>query len=206
VFAATFLADGTPFITPTLNTPIHLDTVPPGLPLLNPPLTSVSFRQLLVIAGSSAGADSVFVNRNGTRVAEGGPTFSLEVPLAPAVNTFTLQAVDTAGNVSPVAGPFNVNYETPVGFHANERFRPNDAFVFNLERPATAIDVVLYTLRGRIVRTLGARSLNTHYDVEWDGKDDLGTFAGDGPYVARARISYLDGTSAEVRGAVVLVK
>jgi len=114
--------------------------------------------------------------------------------------------VDTAGNASAIAGPYDVNYETPVGFHANERFRANDAFVFNLLRPATAIDIVLYTLRGRPVRTLAARSLNTHYDVEWDGKDDLGNFAGDGPYVARARISYLDGTSAEVHGAVVLVK
>jgi flagellar hook assembly protein FlgD len=206
VFAATFTADGAPFNTPTLNSPIHLDTVPPGVPALNPPLPSISFRQVLLVAGSSAGADSVFVTRNGARVAEGGPSFRFEVPLAPDVNTFTLQAVDTAGNASAIAGPYDVNYETPVGFHANERFRANDAFVFNLLRPATAIDIVLYTLRGRPVRTLAARSLNTHYDVEWDGKDDLGNFAGDGPYVARARISYLDGTSAEVHGAVVLVK
>ena len=148
----------------------------------------------------------MFVNRNGTRVAEGGASFSLEVPLTPDVNTFTLQAVDTAGNVSPVAGPFTVNYSTPIGFHANERFRPNDAFVFNLQRPATAIDIVLYTLRGRATRSISVRGLNTHFDVGWNGLDDLGAFAGDGPYVARARITYLDGTSAEVHGAVVLVK
>jgi flagellar hook assembly protein FlgD len=204
--ALTFTADGTPFFAPTLNLQLHLDTTPPGTPVLDPPPPSVSFRATQRLVGSSAGAESVFVDRNGTRIAEGGQTFSLEVPLLPDVNVFTLTARDTAGNASLIGATYTVNAETPVGFHANERFRPGDAFVLNLTKPATAIDLSIYTLKGRLVRRLSSLAVNNHYDLEWDGKDDLGLFAGDGPYVARVLITYFDGTRSEAKGAVVLVK
>ena len=52
----------------------------------------------------------------------------------------------------------------------------------------------------------GSRDVQLHYDIPWDGKDERGDFAGDGPYVARAVVTYTDGTRSESKGAVVLVK
>ncbi len=208
VKAWTFNALGDSFFTPPISPPFTLDTRPPGTPVPSPLPTATTFRNFLVLAGPSAGADSIFVLPDGPRTIarpfDGG--FQFELPLNVGPNTFSLQAVDSAGNLSAVAGPYTVDFELPTGFHANERFRANDAFVFNLQKAATAIDITLYTLRGRRVRTLSSHDVQLHYEIPWDGLDDLGDVAGDGPYVARATVTYVDGTRTESKGAVVLVK
>jgi len=205
--APVFDAQGDSENTVQADAQFRIDRVPPGTPTPVPLPAPTTFRNFVILAGFSAGAESVTVFHDGAPLGEvGTEAFSFGVGLHLGVNTVAVIARDEAGNASATAGPYTIDYETPVGFHANERFRANDAFVFNLDKAANAIDVALYTLRGRHVRTLHSRDVQLHYDIPWDGLDERGDFAGDGPYVAIATVTFVDGTHTEAKGAVVLVK
>jgi hypothetical protein len=128
------------------------------------------------------------------------------VPLHAGQNLIQFQAVDEAGNVSALSATYTVDYETPLGFHAPEKFRKGDAFGGNLSCFASSVVIDLYTLRGTPVRQLVATGSASHYELPWDLKDFAGVFVGDGPYLARLRVSYPDGTGTEAKAAIVVVK
>jgi len=183
-----------------------LDNTPPSTPVVSPPLPATTSRNSIPITGSSAGADTVYIYRNGTLMSRVTPgSFSLQAALVLGNNDFTFQGVDVALNRSAVAGPYRVFYEEPLGFHAPERFVRNDAFDVNLNAPARSATIDLFTIDGRKVRTLTSTASTARYELVWNLKDDSGVDVGSGPYVARLRVSFADGTTQEAHAAVVVV-
>jgi len=188
-----------------------LDNTPPLAPTLGSPLPGSSPRSSIVVHVRTELADSLFSWRNGTLIARnstgsGVYTTTLTVTLVLGDNGLTFRAKDLAGNESPVGGPFVIRYETPVGFHAPERFGRGDAFLVNLESPARSIVLDLFTLKGQPVRRLSSNSSLTHYELPWDLNNESGNVVGDGPYLARLTVTFADGSVQETKGAVVVVK
>lgn len=193
--------------------PFTVDNTPPAVPQLLPPPPPRTIRSTLPLTIQLILADSVRVYRDGILIAtipSGAPNgfakVQATVPLRLGTNEITLQAFDSAGNLSPIAGPFIVFYEAPIGFHAPERFTGGDAFDVNLTTPASSVVIELFTLRGEPVRRLVSTASTTRYEVVWDLKDTFGRFVGDGPYLARLRVTYPDGTGTEQKAAIVVVK
>ena len=89
---------------------------------------------------------------------------------------------------------------------AGPRFRPNDTFDVNLNNTARRVDIRLYTLDGRPVRTLSSSVSTRFYEIEWNLKDDNGKVLGNGPYLAQLTVTYIDGSSAQQTAAVVVVR
>ena len=207
-------ADGTPI--PGFRrsyAKIVLDNTPPAAPYAQPVPAATTFRGTAELTVMTTLADSLRIFRDGTllRVDVIEPSVSPKasvhaVPLHSGTNVITLQLVDLAGNESALGGPYTIKFETPLGFHAPEKFRKGDAFGINLSSPASSIVIDLFTLRGSPVRQLSSTSSSTHYEMPWDLKDATGQFVGDGPYLARLRVSYPNGTGQETKAAIVVVK
>ena len=206
--------DGTP-VPGTRQTfrSVTLDNAPPAAPYVDPVPGTTTFRTQVELTVWSTLADSLRIYRDGVllRVDEVEPSISPRssqhvVPLHTGQNQITLQLLDEAGNVSALSATYTVRFDTPIGFHAPEKFRMGDAFGINLSSPASSAVVDLYTLRGTPVRQLVATGSATHYELPWDLKDFTGAFVGDGPYLARLRVTYPNGTGTEAKAAIVVVK
>jgi hypothetical protein len=147
------------------------------------------------------------VFRGGALVARvTAPNWSTLVSLTLGANQFTFEAVERSGNHSARSAPVTILYEEPLGLHAPERFRANDVFDVNLARAGRSVRLDLYELGGRRVRTLVANQPGDRYELPWNLRDDEGRTVGDGPYVARVTVIYLDGGSETKSGAVVVAK
>jgi len=191
--------------------PFTLDNTPPLAPTLASPLPERSERSTVVVGVKTEFADSLFGWRNGTSIARSSTgagiyTSTLTVPLVPGDNGLTFRAKDFAGNESPVGGPFVIRYETPLGFHAPERFGRGDAFLVNLESPPRSVVIDVFTLKGQPVRRLSSNARLVRYELPWDLNDESGNGVGDGPYLARLTVTFADGSVQETKGAVVVVK
>jgi flagellar hook assembly protein FlgD len=214
VHAESLSAEGAPIpATVTRYAPVRLDTTAPPAPVIDPAPPASVIRSSLELAIRVVESDSVRIFRNGilvTSEAVGTPsgTRTLHVPvtLVSGPNTFAVQALDFAGNVSALGPSVTVRFDTPIGFHAPERFKTGDAFSVNLGSSARSVAIELFTLRGDPVRQLASTATATHYELPWDLKDTAGAFVGDGPYVARLRVVYSSGTTTETRAAIVVVK
>lgn len=199
--------DGTPHPGRRVTARMVVDRTAPPVPAPDAGTPTRTTRNRITLAGNTPGADSVLVARGGVVVARPtGARWSAEVSLVLGDNSFTFEAVDRAGNRSAISPPFVVTYEEPIGFHAPERFRAGDVFDVNVTRTARSVRIDLYELSGRRVRTLTVNQLNQRYELEWNLLDDLGRTVGDGPYVARATVSYEDGTTSISTAAVVVAK
>jgi flagellar hook assembly protein FlgD len=192
---------------------IRLDTVAPPTPVLEPAPPARSIRRESELTIRVVESDSVRIFRNGALVASeavgvvsGTTTMHVPVLLLPGDNAFAVQALDFAGNRSALSASVNVRYDTPLGFHAPEKFRAGDAFSVNLDLAARAVVIDLFTLRGDPVRQLSTTSSATRYELPWDLKDSAGNFVGDGPYLARLRVTNPDGSVTEGKAAIVVVK
>ncbi len=189
---------------------VILDNTPPVAPTLASPAPARTIRSNVILQVKTVSADSLFTRRDGTLVSRLAvapiSTINVSVSLAVGDNTITFEASDLAGNRSPVSDPVVVRYETPVGFHAPERFGPNDSFAVNLSSPARSVVVDLFTLRGQPVRRLVSTQLQVHYELAWNLEDDAGQGVGDGPYVARLHVTFADGRVEESKAAIVVVK
>ena len=153
------------------------------------------------------GSDTVYVAKGGSIFARvTAPRWTATGNLTLGDNPFSFRAVDRAGNRSDFSAPFVVTYTEPIGFHAPERFRATDVFDLNVTKTARAVRLDLYDLRGRRVRTIAVNQLNQRYELPWNLKDDAGNTVGDGPYVARATVTYEDGSSTVTTAAVVVAK
>jgi hypothetical protein len=197
----------------TRYAPFRLDNTPPLAPLLDPVPPAHTTHSVLTLTVNLVETDSVRIFRNGVQVVNtptglvgGTGTLHISVQLTLGDNAITLEGRDFSGNRSPLGGPYDVLYEAPIGFHGPERFTEGDAFNVNLNTPARLVEIDLFTLRGEAVRRLTSTSSLTRYEMPWDLKDTVGAFVGDGPYLARLRVTYPDGTVTEAKAAVVVVK
>ncbi|MGH7724880.1 MAG: FlgD immunoglobulin-like domain containing protein [Candidatus Eiseniibacteriota bacterium] len=199
---------GVPLVgTPHQSQRFNLDTTAPSVPVVNPPLPASTDRNSIEIVASATGATNILLFRSGTEL----PPRSVSpmrrtIALDPGSNSFTLQGLDAAGNLSAVAGPIVVVRAEQPGFHASERFGPGDVFSVNLSTAPRSVVIEVRTLGGRLVRTLTSSSTLTDQEIAWNLRDDDGNSVGDGPYVARMIVTYPDGRTDEAKGAVVVVK
>jgi hypothetical protein len=190
---------------------ISLDNTAPVAPIPASPLPDASERSTVVVQVQTEQTDSLFVWRNGilvsrTQTGSGTRISSISVKLSPGDNDLTFQGRDFAGNQSPVGGPYRIRYETPIGFHAPERFGHGDAFLVNFETPPRSIVIDLFTLKGQPVRRLFSNQGLLRYELPWDLNDENGHGVGDGPYIARLTVTFVDGSVQETKGAIVVVK
>jgi len=192
---------------------VVLDTTPPPAPFIAPPPPAHSLRTQVVLEVTLSESDSLRIFRDGALVRIDPVSVSLtprvsthSFPLHSGTNLVTLQAVDAGGNVSAFGGPYTIIFDTPLGFHAPEKFGAGDVFGVNLESPANSVVIELFTLRGTPVRQLTASGSATHYELPWDLKDAVGNVVGDGPYMVRLRVGYANGSGQETKGAIVVVK
>jgi hypothetical protein len=214
VQAESLSAGGTPIpATLTRYALFRLDNTPPSTPVLDPLPPERTVHSVLTLTVHVVDTDSVRVYRNGTLVTfipvgvvGGTATLHVSVSLQLGDNALTIGGKDFAGNESALAGPYQVLYEAPIGFHGPERFTAGDAFNVNLNTPARLVEIDLFTLRGQAIRRIASTSSLTRYEIPWDLRDTAGSLVGDGPYLARLRVTYLDGTVTEAKAAVVVVK
>jgi hypothetical protein len=185
---------------------VDVDVTPPAAPTLTEALPVRTTHGSIHLVGFATGADSVRVYRGGTRIAEGPGSFDLTISLQRGVNTITLDASDAAGNVSPPAGPFFVTYDEVPGFHAPERFRAGDVFEVNLANSPSEVRIELFTLEGRLLRTLVSSSSSPSQELAWNLLDQRGRGVGDGPCVARLTVRYPNGEVVQTKAAVVVAK
>ena len=190
---------------------IVIDTTPPPVPVVSMPPPSTTTRNFHVLIGrlpaGGEASDSVYVWRDGSVVARAtGLEWNARIPLVLGANVLALQAIDLAGNRSPLGAPFTIVYSEPLGFHAPERFRATDVFDVNAARTARSVRIDLYELDGRRVRTLLANQFGQRYELPWNLLDDRGITVGDGPYVARVTVTYDDGVVETKSGAIVVAK
>jgi len=86
--------------------------------------------------------------------------------------------------------------------------REGTTFVFALDGAAT-VDLRLYTPRGELVRTLLAGAslgAGLHQDIVWDGRNGRGDTVRNGVYVAELSVRGDDGSSAQLRRKVAVVR
>jgi flagellar hook assembly protein FlgD len=212
--AESLLAGGTPIPgTRRSYVRVVLDTAPPPTPFVSPPPPAHSLRNQVALGVTMSESDSLRIFRDGVLLRTDAVSVSLspkvsthQVPLHTGTNLVTLQAIDVAGNLSAVSAAYTVVYDTPLGFHAPEKFGKGDVFGVNLETAASSVVIDLFTLRGTPVRQLSTTASASHYELPWDLKDASGNFVGDGPYLARLRVAYPNGTGAESKAAIVVVK
>ena len=189
-----------------------LDRVAPSIPVAEPPPPARTTHNSIVLTGVPTGtaqvADTTIVYEGDDVVgrANGVARWNITAPLTLGSNTFTFQAADRAGNRSAIGNPVTVVYEEVLGFHAPERFRANDVFEVNVSRPARSVVIELFDLGGRLVRHLSVTRTDVRYELAWNLLDDFGATVGNGPYVARTTVSYVDGGVETRKGAIVVAK
>lgn len=126
--------------------------------------------------------------------------------LAPGTHKLKVRAWDILNNVSERELEFVVASEE--GFVLNHvlnypnPFTTHTSFFFEHNRPGQQLDVLItiYTISGKVVRTLEATQLGDGFrsdPIEWDGLDDFGDKIGKGTYIYRLRVRTADGEQAE---------
>ena len=141
--------------------------------------------QLVIPAGSIAGAVSLFINPIADDEDEGNETIALHSAIEGlAGDSATITLTDAA--ISSLASAKGVS--PPPTFESHNYPNPfNSATTIQYALP-TAMDVELtvYNVVGQAVRTLVAEHQHTgHYAVEWDATDDSGHSAAAGIYFYR---------------------
>lgn len=95
-----------------------------------------------------------------------------------------------------------LNYPNP--------FTTHTAFYFEHNRPSEALDIMVtvYTISGKVVRTLESSQCNSGFrsdPIEWDGLDDYGDKIGKGTYLYRLRVRTADGEQTEKVEKIVIL-
>ncbi|MBD3183790.1 hypothetical protein GF312_16015 [Candidatus Poribacteria bacterium] len=100
-----------------------------------------------------------------------------------------VQAGDTSENFSSLGFPypisFRVNEQVELGevINAPNPFSYSTDFTFSLNQPAERVAIKIYSLRGKLLKTLNHESLSWHYnEIYWDGRDEEGNRLSNGVY------------------------
>lgn len=187
---------------------LYFDTLPPPPPGVDsrPARTVLSN---LNVAGTSLESDSVYVRVNGglaTRVRVSNNTrYSATVFLPLGTSTVEVLARDVAANFS-AATAWQVLFEQPLGVRVPENFRAGNIIEVILQSAGRGVEVRIYTLSGRLVRTLESTAQSAIYQIPWDLRDEDGGTAGSGPYIFRVVATQQDGTTLESRVAAVVTQ
>lgn len=129
-------------------------------------------------------------------------------------HTLKVRAWDILNNVSEKSIDFVVassegltldhvlNYPNP--------FTTHTSFYFEHNKPNTSLDIVvsIFTISGKLVKTLTDTQMNTGFrsnPIEWNGRDDYGDKLGKGTYVYRLKVRTADGQQAEKIEKIVLL-
>lgn len=95
-----------------------------------------------------------------------------------------------------------LNYPNP--------FTTRTSFYFEHNRPGEALDILVtvYTISGKVVRTLESHQCNQGFrsdPIEWDGLDDFGDKIGKGTYLYRLRVRTANGEQSEKIEKIVIL-
>jgi len=123
-----------------------------------------------------------------------------------------VQAVDTSNN-STFLSPSNpvrfiVDEEVKVSeiMNAPNPFTDTTAFSYHLTQPASKVTVKIYTLRGKLVKTIEQDSPRWHYNEEfWDGKDEDGNKLASGVYFYKF-VVYDDNRKMQKIGKLAIIR
>lgn len=137
--------------TSTIN--VNLDSTPPAAPLLNAQATPTRTGTTVVSGQAEANAQVKLFN-NGQPVAslkadENGLFAVPNVTLAEGNNPFTAQAVDAAGNASPLSAPLTVVLDTKA-----------PVITVTAPQPGAVISAAQVTIKGSVDEALAALTIN----------------------------------------------
>jgi hypothetical protein len=129
--------------------------------------------------------------------------------LEPGVHTLSLKVWDNANNSSvadatieiAAAGSFFVrellNYPNP--------FARTTTFTYVLSDAAAEVRLMLFTVAGRLVRTLVGSGASGYNQIYWNGRDDDGDLVGNGVYIVKIAATSVSDESAEAFAKAVVV-
>lgn len=135
--------------------------------------------------------------------------------LAEGNHTLTLKAWDVYNNSSSTTIDFVVvkNEQLAIDHVLNypNPFTTRTQFFFEHNQNCEYLDaqVQIYTVSGKLVKTINERVLTEGYRVnpiEWNGKDDFGDAIGKGTYVYRVKVTDNEGNKVEKFEKLVILK
>ena len=120
------------------------------------------------------------IDRKTNRIAN--ITFSPHV--SKGEHQLSVAARDVAGNKATQKVLFKVSGEFGLDFIANHPnpFYQETVFAFRLTDMATRVDLDIYTVSGRLIRSFEMRDVAGYHEIEWDGLDALGNCLANGVY------------------------
>jgi flagellar hook assembly protein FlgD len=187
-----------------------VDSLPPEPPVFDPVPAEIE-RPEIVLSGTAAGAESVFVDFDGGPAGGehvlAGSRFAITLSgFAQGPHTASGVAQDRALNRSGPSPVLSFVYREPLGVALPERFVAGDYIQVNLTRPARSVTVRIYTLQGRLVRTYASADGQLLHEFQWNLTDDDGRAVGSGPYVVRVEAETEGGPPLEKRVATVVTR
>lgn len=135
--------------------------------------------------------------------------------LSEGPHTLTFKAWDINNNSSESTTEFVVSSSAGLALdrvlNYPNPFTTYTRFMFEHNKPCTgmAIQVQIYTVSGRLVKTIDAYQVCEGFRntaIEWDGKDDFGDQLARGVYVYRLRIRTAEGETAQKLERLVLLR
>lgn len=125
-----------------------------------------------------------------------------------------VQATDTSSNTGYLSPPevgqirFSIDEEVDIGRVVNmpNPFSDKTVFSYSLTQPADNVTIKIYTVRGRLVKTLVQDSPGWLYNEEfWDGRDEDGSKLGNGAYLYKFVLT-ADNKKIEKIGKLAIVR
>ncbi|MBD3373790.1 hypothetical protein GF406_02045 [candidate division KSB1 bacterium] len=119
-------------------------------------------------------------------------TFSPELTLEP--HTLWIKAVDINGNVAEQEVQFSVASEFELVTLANHPnpFVDETVIAFTLTEVAEKVTLGIYTVSGRLIRSIELYELTGYYEYEWDGLDEEGNEIANGVYYLKFTAQHQD--------------
>jgi len=175
----------------------YIDTTPPAPPYLRPVPARVNDRELVIVGeADKSEADSVLI-----RYTDEVDTvlikkrllldeFSATLDLFDGNNTVWAFAKDKAGNSSSISNVINVEYRVVDELVFPEVFRSADYFRIYSTKEIQSVQVKIFTINGRLVRTLSKYGPASKFEIMWDLLNEDGSEVNNGPYLAVITIEY----------------
>lgn len=129
-------------------------------------------------------------------------------PAGPHTSTWTAQAVDEAGNQSPVSAALTVAYNPDPARSIPGRFRGGlgEAIQINTARDARGIRIRVYGLDGELLNILDMQGGPRQFEAEWDLSDAGGRALLDGLIILNIATTFADGEIDYEREVVAIVR
>ncbi len=128
--------------------------------------------------------------------------------LEPGEYSMRLTASDVHGNIGEADMTFKVygNLQLVSFLNYPNPFEHSTKLTCELTAPADSIDIKIYTLSGRLIRTLSLLPTAGFLMEEWDGRDADGVEVANGVYYAKIRIQPQGGGDKEITEILKMLK